>query len=227
MITAAGAEGISLQNVRYVHITEPYWHPVRIEQVIGRARRICSHQNLPKEDQRVEVYLYLMSFTEKQLEEEASIELKTKDTSKLIVGKPLTSDQALYEISSIKEDINKQILKAIKEASIDCAIQTRTKNSENIQCFAFSGDIGPNKFSYQPSIEGGDDDDITNINQRKVVHETRYIRYKNKQYVWNKNTNELYDFESFEATKNQENANPLVVGKLFVNGTKKRIQLFK
>ena len=43
MITASGAEGISLQNVRYVHITEPYWHPVRREQVIGRAKRICSH----------------------------------------------------------------------------------------------------------------------------------------------------------------------------------------
>ena len=38
MITSSGAEGISLKNVRYVHITEPYWHPVRNQQVIGRAR---------------------------------------------------------------------------------------------------------------------------------------------------------------------------------------------
>ena len=37
MITSSGAEGISLKNVRYVHITEPYWHPVRNQQVIGRA----------------------------------------------------------------------------------------------------------------------------------------------------------------------------------------------
>ena len=37
----------------------------------------------------------------------------------------MTSDQALYEISMIKENINKQILKAIKEASIDCALQVR------------------------------------------------------------------------------------------------------
>ena len=44
LITASGAEGISLKNCRYVHITEPYWHPVRIDQVIGRARRICSHE---------------------------------------------------------------------------------------------------------------------------------------------------------------------------------------
>ena len=56
MITASGAEGISLKNVRYVHITEPYWHPVRIEQVIGRARRICSHKNLPEQYRTVEVF---------------------------------------------------------------------------------------------------------------------------------------------------------------------------
>ena len=29
MVTKAGAEGIDLKNVRYVYITEPYWHPVR------------------------------------------------------------------------------------------------------------------------------------------------------------------------------------------------------
>lgn len=47
MITSSGSEGINLRNTRYVHIMEPYWHPVRSEQVIGRARRICSHKDLP------------------------------------------------------------------------------------------------------------------------------------------------------------------------------------
>ena len=51
MITASGAEGISLKNVRFVHIMEPYWHPVK-RQVIGRARRICSHADLPKDLQK-------------------------------------------------------------------------------------------------------------------------------------------------------------------------------
>ena len=67
MITASGAEGISLKNTRFVHICEPYWHPVRIEQVIGRARRICSHDKLPEELQTVEVFLYLMTFSKTQL----------------------------------------------------------------------------------------------------------------------------------------------------------------
>ena len=67
MISASGAEGINLRNVRYVHIVEPYWHPVRIEQVVGRARRICSHQDLPAELRTVNVFLYLMVYSPAQL----------------------------------------------------------------------------------------------------------------------------------------------------------------
>ena len=67
MISASGAEGINLRNVRYVHIVEPYWHPVRIEQVVGRARRICSHQDLPAELRTVNVFLYLMVYSDAQL----------------------------------------------------------------------------------------------------------------------------------------------------------------
>ena len=67
MITASGSEGINLKNTRYVHIMEPYWHPARSDQVIGRARRICSHQQLPSELRTVEVFLYIMIFTEEQI----------------------------------------------------------------------------------------------------------------------------------------------------------------
>ena len=81
MITSSGAEGISLKNVRYVHILEPYWHHVRINQVIGRARRICSHSELPKELQTVDVFLYLMVFGDELLEK-LSPETKLYDKSK-------------------------------------------------------------------------------------------------------------------------------------------------
>ena len=75
MITSSGAEGINLKNTRYVHIIEPYWHPVRVEQVIGRARRICSHQDLPLSERNVKVFIYLMTFTQTQLDDEASVKL--------------------------------------------------------------------------------------------------------------------------------------------------------
>ena len=119
MITASGAEGISLKNVQYVHIVEPYWHPVRTQQVIGRARRICSHQDLDEEYRKVDVFLYLMTFSEKQLQSDDSIELRLKDKSKLDNLTPITSDECLYEISTLKEDVIDQILLAVKESSID------------------------------------------------------------------------------------------------------------
>ena len=110
MLTSSGSEGITLRNTRCIHIIEPYWHPVRTERVIGRARRICSHQAL-EELRTVEVFLYLMTFTDEQLygnqedktkqekEPVVSIELKLKDVSKIDKKTPLTSDEALLKFS--------------------------------------------------------------------------------------------------------------------------------
>ena len=64
--SSSGSEGISLFNVRQVHIMEPYWNNIRINQVIGRARRIKSHIELPEDQQNVEVFMYTIKFTEEQ-----------------------------------------------------------------------------------------------------------------------------------------------------------------
>ena len=58
MISPAGSEGISLKNVRQVHILEPYWNEVRIEQLIARAIRQCSHKDLPMKERYVDVFRY-------------------------------------------------------------------------------------------------------------------------------------------------------------------------
>ena len=135
MITSSGAEGISLKNVRYVHITEPYWHPVRMQQVIGRARRICSHQDLPENERTVDVFLYLMQFTEEILRSDESIMIRDNDKSKIDDVSIVTSDEALYEISTIKEMVNKQILDAIKESSMDCVLHKKGKKWRVLEMF--------------------------------------------------------------------------------------------
>ena len=134
MITASGAEGISLKNVRFVHILEPYWHPIRMQQVIGRARRICSHNALPEDKQTVSVFLYLMTFSDTNLDK-ASTELKLHDKGKLDKSKNVTSDELLYEISTIKENINSKILHAIKESSIDCSLHNKEDSGEQLVCY--------------------------------------------------------------------------------------------
>ena len=100
MGTSASSQGINLQGITQVHIMEPYWHPVRIEQVIGRARRICSHQGLEEQYRTVEVFIYLMVFTQEQLNSESATELKLKDNSKYPPYAPQSSDENLFEILS-------------------------------------------------------------------------------------------------------------------------------
>ena len=163
MITASGAEGISLKNVRFVHIVEPYWHPVRTEQVIGRARRICSHQELPEQLRTVSVFLYLMKFSKDQLSTDESIELRQKDKSRINDSTPVTTDQALYEIATIKSDVTNSLLQAVKEASIDCDIHAKAGAKEQIKCFSF-GAANVDKFTYHPSINEEDSDNELEYN---------------------------------------------------------------
>jgi hypothetical protein len=197
MITASGAEGIDLKNIRYVHLTEPYWHPVRLEQVIGRAVRICSHTNLPVELQNVKVFLYIMTFTNKQITSDGSRELRLKDVSKVDRETPLTSDEALYEIATIKENISKQILKSIKETSIDCVLQAGSDN-ENLQCFSF-GTSNPDKFAYVPAITEEEQDIEAKGNKKNVKIAAKEITLPNGiSYALNKLTNELYELENFK-----------------------------
>ena len=66
-ITSAGAEGLSLKAVRGVHIMEPYWNTVRTQQVKGRAVRICSHMDLPPDQQNVSIYTYCTTVPEEAI----------------------------------------------------------------------------------------------------------------------------------------------------------------
>jgi hypothetical protein len=189
MITASGSEGINLRNTRYVHLMEPYWHPVRLEQVIGRARRICSHKNLDYSLQTVEAFIYLMEFTQEQINREDSNELRKKDLSKRkfsISGKleyiPLTSDEALFEISEIKKEFNNQINKAIKEASIDCQLY-QEGSTERLNCIRF-GTSSTNKFSYIPDITKEAKDETAKLNKEKdILTGLDEIKFKGKVFV--------------------------------------------
>jgi hypothetical protein len=196
MITSSGAEGISLKNVRYVHITEPYWHPVRLEQVIGRARRICSHQALPEALRTVTVFLYIMTFSEAQMKSDNTIELRTNDKSRKDDITPVSTDETLYEIASAKEEITTTILKAVKESSIDCALHLKSNKSENLQCFTF-GSSGSDKFAYEPSFNEEQSDAIADKNKKAITWKAKQIELDGAKYALNATTNEVYDLDSY------------------------------
>ena len=195
MITASGAEGISLKNVRFVHITEPYWHPVRTEQVIGRARRICSHKDLPEDLQTVDVFLYLMTFTEDQLTSDKSIEMRLKDKGKL-TDRALTSDEALFEISTIKEDIAHQLLDSVKESSIDCALHSKAGEEGEVKCFTF-GTVQSAAYSFHPSIEEEETDKAAKQNKKKIKLNLNELTIDGEKYAYDKVTHKIYEYESY------------------------------
>jgi len=220
MITASGAEGINLRNVRWVHITEPYWQPVRIEQVIGRARRICSHNDLKDEKLRtVNVMLYIMTFTPQQMADDSSLQLRINDVSKKNAQQPLSTDEALFEISSIKEEINHQLLLAIKQASIDCVIHRDSASKERLKCFTF-GSVTSNKFAFSPAIENEESDAASARNTKqttlKLVSMEMKIAGENKQFAYDKVTNIVYDWGSYLVAK-EVGGEPLVVGQIAKN----------
>ena len=94
-------EGIDLK-ILVVHI-EPYWNIIRLEQVVGRARRICSHQDLPEEFRTFRI-LYLSTFSDQQVSNtDKNKELLNNDVNKLDKKTPNTTDENLFEISRVRQ----------------------------------------------------------------------------------------------------------------------------
>jgi hypothetical protein len=200
MITASGAEGINLRNVRYVHITEPYWHPVRTEQIIGRARRICSHIDLPEELRTVDVFLYVMRFTARQMatDNDESLNIRMNDKSKTDGSTPMSTDQSLYEISNIKERITRQILTAVKESSFDCMIHANAGAKERLQCYSFGVGAGEESLAYQPNIEAEEDDKTKKLNKQAKSIALRKLIVNGKEYAEDPDTHIIYDLELYK-----------------------------
>lgn len=127
MTTSSGAEGINLKYVRQVHIMEPYWNKVRIDQVIGRARRIESHKDLPQNQRNVRVFEYVSRFSQDQksgnfdktipgyerINKSELMSVVQRDNNK-------TSDETLLELTNKKYKIIHQFLTLIKRGAVDC-----------------------------------------------------------------------------------------------------------
>ena len=210
MITSSGSEGINLRNTRYVHIMEPYWHPVRLEQVIGRARRICSHKDLPLPLQTVDVFVYIMIFSPEQLRSDEAIELKKKDLSKAQPHIPQTSDQYLYEISEIKSNLTTQLTESIKESAFDCYLYSNGK------CVNF-GDPNNTKFSYVPDYADQQNDTTVKANKVALQWVGKLITLNGQEYVYRRMSSTLlniYDKASYEAAIEDPSIIPLQIGTL-------------
>lgn len=128
MITQSGAEGLNLANVRQVHIMEPYWNYVRLDQVKGRAIRICSHMGLPPDQRHVDTYIYLSKFSKKQVEEN-----RVDETLRNFDGAQ-TTDQNIWGLMNAKKKLAESVLNVMKSAAVDCELFA-TENGGGYGCY--------------------------------------------------------------------------------------------
>jgi hypothetical protein len=57
--TQSTMEGVDFKRVRQVHILDPWWNDSRIQQIMARAVRLCSHSGLPEQQRVVDVFIHL------------------------------------------------------------------------------------------------------------------------------------------------------------------------
>jgi hypothetical protein len=186
MITQSGAEGISLKNVKQVHIIEPYWNHVRMDQVIGRAVRTCSHINLPAKERHVDVYTYYTVFTKELLDK--SFTLRTKD-------KGLTTDEYIYTIAKRKAAIIENIMDLMKRSSVDCGVNS--KKHKNMKCFSFPVNMDQREIVHNHNIR---DDMLDYQYESDIIDNTwkgKVIKTKIGSFLINEQTNRVYDYDLY------------------------------
>ena len=175
-ITASGAEGISLKNVRAVLIMEPYWNNIRINQVIGRAIRSCSHQSLPLKDRDVVVYRYLMKFTKKQIENDYTI---------ATLDKGISTDEHISIMAEKKMAIINQFLELLKSSALDCLTNAKQNKplKNSFKCYSWALGVNNNDLSYTNNIK--DDMKIMKHKNYQVLKKNkgRVFTINNKKYV--------------------------------------------
>jgi hypothetical protein len=143
MITQSGAEGISMFNTRQVHVMEPYWNNVRLQQVIGRAIRLCSHMNLDWDERTVEVFTYLSVFSAEQKTGGAK-----GSRALMMADKGLTTDQMIFDIATKKQKLADGLMEIAQSAAVDCTLHA-FEHGKTVNCFRYEPGSRP-MFMYHP-----------------------------------------------------------------------------
>jgi hypothetical protein len=214
MTTKQGAEGLNTRHVRQLHVVEPYWNPIRLDQVIGRAVRTNSHMELPLKDRNVDIYIYLSKAKNSQLKRDVTI-------SNDFDGK--TSDEALYDIAERKRDIMNIILRIIKEGAIDCSLNLtdNIQTDKNIRCINF-GDIKTRKnFSYKADIrnEVKEKERATRVKTQTKKAKLKKTKTGFKFYIIGKY---MYDYDAVKAGRKGE-----PIGEVITKDGKELIKPYK
>jgi hypothetical protein len=105
LISQAGSEGLDFTAIRQVHVLEPWYNMNRIEQIIGRAVRWCSHKALPFTKRNVEIFLYCTRLGEEE-----------------------AADLYVYRLAEVKAIQIGRVSRVLKESAVDCLLNGGQNN---------------------------------------------------------------------------------------------------
>ena len=159
-----------------------------MDQVIGRAVRTCSHQELPVEERTVEVYIYTSIFTEKQLKDNFTLR-------RLDLG--LTSDAHILQIAEKKDIIIQTFLNHLKSCAVDCRVHAEQNKPRELgfSCYSFPIPSDMNEYSFIPDITY----DKPHVIERRKKIKGRVVSVNSKKYVTvDEYTNKLFDYNAYK-----------------------------
>lgn len=159
LATSAGAEGLDLKNIRQIHIMEPYWNQVRIDQVIGRGVRRNSHIDLPENERNVEVYRYFSVLSKKDRNQ-------TREAN--------STDEYMDLVSLKKQYIIDELLQIMKECAFDCILNSADVKGD-YRCFTFGEDA--EGMAYMPSLS-------SNLVHSRTRNETKTEKVTYIKAIW-------------------------------------------
>lgn len=192
MTTKTGAEGLDLKEVRYIHIMEPYWQPVLIEQIIGRGVRNGSHLTLAPKYRNVEIFIYMSTIPPNLIKKISYIDVRNdvyKYPNPALPNKAfkvVTSDEHLFMTAERKKLIINEFQKLMKETAFDCSLNY-SKNMLNpdnkgLICMDYNTK-NRDEYLFTPSI----DDTTENIDlaqEKIVVEQYKEVKIKDTSYYY-------------------------------------------
>jgi len=95
-------EGITLENIKEIHILDVHYNLGKVDQVIGRGIRMCKHLAVINDKNRfpkVNVYRYVAA-----------------------LNNSLSTDETLYKKAELKYILIKKVERGLKEVALDCPL---------------------------------------------------------------------------------------------------------
>jgi len=101
------AEGIDLRFIRDIYVFDSWFHLNKLEQVLGRGIRMCSHALLPPEDRNCTIHLLVNSFPESAKKETMDFYMYRVAMSKAVVMGNLTR---FLKMNALDCNLNRQAI---------------------------------------------------------------------------------------------------------------------